>query len=111
MKKRIYRHRDHGKRHNTPSPNNQVIAAHLEQLLTPAIFNQQAYYRQLGLRDRILNLSLMVAAVLTLIWRQVPSPAGIFSSFRKRRFTLVSGYESSSTILIRKIIIISSPAV
>ncbi|MFB2979110.1 hypothetical protein [Microseira sp. BLCC-F43] len=41
MKKRIYRHRDHGKRHNTPSPNNQVIAAHLEQLLTPAIFNQQ----------------------------------------------------------------------
>jgi hypothetical protein len=73
MKKRIYRHRDHGKRHNTPSPNNQVIAAHLEQLLTPAIFNQQAYYRQLGLRDRILNLSLMVAAVLTLLWRQVPS--------------------------------------
>ena len=73
MKKRIYRHQDHGKRHNTPSPNNQVIAAHLEQLLTPAIFNQQAYYRQLGLRDRILNLSLMVAAVLTLLWRQVPS--------------------------------------
>ncbi|HAG81210.1 MAG TPA: IS4 family transposase [Cyanobacteria bacterium UBA12227] len=73
MKKRIYRHRDHGKRHNTPSPNNQVIAEHLEQLLTPAIFTQQAYYRQLGLRDRILNLSLMVAAVLTLLWRQVPS--------------------------------------
>jgi hypothetical protein len=73
MKKRINRHPDHGKRHNTPSPNNQVIAAHLEELLTPAIFNQQAYYRQLGLRNRLLNLSLMVAAVLTLIWRQVPS--------------------------------------
>jgi hypothetical protein len=26
----------------------------------------------LGYRDRILNLSLMVAAVLTLLWRQVP---------------------------------------
>lgn len=73
MKKRINRHPDHAKRHNTPSPNNQVIAAHLEELLTPAIFNQQAYYRQLGLRNRLLNLSLMVAAVLTLIWRQVPS--------------------------------------
>ena len=73
MKKRVNRHPDHAKRHNTPSPNNQVIAAHLEELLTPAIFNQQAYYRQLGLRNRILNLSLMVAAVLTLLWRQVPS--------------------------------------
>jgi len=40
-------------------------------LLTPAITAQQAYYRQLGLRARILNLPLMVAAVLTLLWRQV----------------------------------------
>jgi len=48
MKKRILRHPDHGKRHNTPSPNNQVIAAHLEELLTPAIFNQQAYLNNSG---------------------------------------------------------------
>ncbi|MBD2451615.1 hypothetical protein H6G76_31755 [Nostoc sp. FACHB-152] len=41
-------------------------------LLTPAIFAQQKYYKQLGLRDRVLNLSLMVAVVLTLLWRQVP---------------------------------------
>jgi hypothetical protein len=41
--------------------------------LTPAITAQQKYYKQLGLRDRVLNLSLMVAAVLTLLWRQVPS--------------------------------------
>jgi hypothetical protein len=44
----------------------------LRIVLTPAIFAQQKYYKQLGLRDRILNLSLMVAAVLTLLWRQVP---------------------------------------
>lgn len=42
-------------------------------LLTPAISAQQKYYKQLGLRDRIINLSLMVAAVLTILWRQVPS--------------------------------------
>lgn len=48
------------------------LTLQLEALLTPAIFAQQGYYRQLGLRDRILNLSLMVAAVLTLLWRQVP---------------------------------------
>ncbi len=73
MPKRTNRNPDHVQRHNTPSQNNEAIAHHLETLLTPAIFAQQAYYSQLGLRDRLLNLSLMVAAVLTLVWRQVPS--------------------------------------
>lgn len=54
------------------SLDNEAIANQLEALLTPAITAQQAYYRQLGLRDRILNLPLMVAAVLTLLWREVP---------------------------------------
>lgn len=49
----------------------EVIASQLEALLTPAITAQENYYRQLGLRDRILNLPLMVAAVLTLLWRDV----------------------------------------
>lgn len=66
------RNPDHLKRHNTPTINSEVIAQHLQALLTPAIAAQQKYYKQLGLRDRILNLSLMVAAVLTLLWRQVP---------------------------------------
>ncbi|WP_264196638.1 hypothetical protein [Microseira wollei] len=40
MKKRILRHPDHGKRHNTPSPNNQVIAAHLELIAAVPTFLQ-----------------------------------------------------------------------
>jgi len=59
------RNSDHAQRHNTPTIDNEAIANHLEALLTPAIFAQQKYYKQLGLRDRVLNLSLMVAAVLT----------------------------------------------
>ncbi|MFS0520196.1 IS4 family transposase, partial [Nostoc sp. UIC 10607] len=56
-----------------PAPENEVIAARMEELLTPLVYNQLSYYQQLGLRDRILGLPLMVAAVLTLLWRQVPS--------------------------------------
>jgi len=56
-----------------PQPDNDAITKHLQDLLSPAIYAQSAYYRSLGLRERILNLTLMVAAVLTLIWRQVPS--------------------------------------
>ncbi len=72
MAKRTHRNPDHVKKHTRPSPNNEEIANQLEALLTPAIFAQEAYYRQLGLRERILNLPLMVAVVLTLLWRQVP---------------------------------------
>lgn len=72
MPKRTHRNPDYVQRHNRPSPNNEAIANQLEALLTPAITAQQAYYRQLGLRERILNLPLMVAVVLTLLWRQVP---------------------------------------
>lgn len=72
MPKRPKQNSDHAHKHNTPTIDNEAIAKHLEALLTPAVFAQQKYYKQLGLRDRVLNLSLMVAAVLTLLWRQVP---------------------------------------
>jgi hypothetical protein len=72
MPKRPKQNSDHAQRHNTPTIDNVAISNQLKTLLTPAIANQQKYYKQLGLRDRILNLSLMVAVVLTLLWRQVP---------------------------------------
>ena len=56
-----------------PSVDNAEVEFRLKALLTPVVWQQMAYYRQLGLRDRILNLPLMVALVLTLVWRQVPS--------------------------------------
>jgi len=53
--------------------NNEEIENRLRELLAPAVLGQMAYYRQLGMRSRILTLPLMVAAILTLLWRQVPS--------------------------------------
>jgi hypothetical protein len=70
---RYSRNPDHIRRRTVPAPSNPAIAAHLEQLLSPAVYAQQAYYRSLGLRDRILTLPLMVAAIVTLLWQQVPS--------------------------------------
>jgi Transposase DDE domain len=63
--------RDHARQQQRPMMEDEIIAAQLEQLVTPAVLAQEKYYRQLGMRDRILNLPLMVAAVLTLIWRDV----------------------------------------
>jgi hypothetical protein len=63
--------RDHAQKMQRPMMEDEVIANQIEALLTPAITAQENYYRQLGLRDRILNLPFMVAAVLTLLWRDV----------------------------------------
>ncbi|WPF90390.1 IS4 family transposase [Cyanobacterium aponinum AL20118] len=52
---------------------NDAIVSHLSELLTPSIFAQQSLFRDLGMRNRVLNLSLMTAAILTLLWRNVPS--------------------------------------
>jgi hypothetical protein len=64
--------RDHAKKTQRPMVEDRVIAEHLTALLTPVITSQSGFFRELGLRDRILTLPLMVAAVLTLLWRDVP---------------------------------------
>ena len=58
--------RYHAKKKNSLQLENKAITSWLDNLLTPAIAAQKSYYRRLELRDRILNLLLMVAAVLLL---------------------------------------------
>ena len=58
---------------NQPHIDNEVVQQRLQDLLSPAVYSQADYYRQLGLRARILTLPVMMAAVLALVWRQVPS--------------------------------------
>lgn len=67
------RNADHVRRLNRPSENNDVIEARLKELLTPSILNKQWLAPWHGLRNRILTLPVMVSALLTLLWRQVPS--------------------------------------
>ncbi len=67
MPKRQKQNSDHAHKYNTPTIDNEAISQQLEALLTPIIFAQQRYYKQLECRDRILNLSFMVAAVLRFI--------------------------------------------
>ena len=64
---------DHVRRRNQPSVRNEAIEERLSELVKPAVFSQLNYYKALGMRDRILTLPLMIATVLTILWRQVPS--------------------------------------
>ena len=67
------RNPDHVRRVNVPGSQDEIIQKQFEELLSPAIYAQSAFYRSLDLRDRILNLPLMIAAILAMLWRQIPS--------------------------------------
>ena len=62
--------RDRSKRPTVAPPDEQLVER-LTEIVHPATLAQLDYYRQLGLRERILTLPVMVALVLSLIWRQV----------------------------------------
>lgn len=62
--------RDRSKRPNVAPPDEQ-IAARLTEIVHPATLAQVAFFHRLGLRERILNLPVMVALVLSMVWRQI----------------------------------------
>jgi hypothetical protein len=64
--------RDRIKRPPTMPPDEQ-IEARLTELIHPATLRQVAHFQRLGLRERTLTLPIMVALVLSMIWRQIPS--------------------------------------
>jgi hypothetical protein len=47
------------------------VEQRLTELIHPATFEQMAHYQRLGLRQRTLTLPVMVAFVLSLLWRQM----------------------------------------
>jgi hypothetical protein len=64
--------RDRSKRPNSAPPD-AVVEGRLDELVSPAVYAQVDLYHALGLRERTLTLPIMVAFVLSLIWRQLGS--------------------------------------
>ena len=64
--------RDQTKRPNAAPPDEKVEAL-LREVIQPATLSQVAHFHQLGLRERTLTLPVMVAFVLSLLWRHIGS--------------------------------------
>ena len=77
MSKKVYRpvilKRDHARPRNQPCLSDAAVAARISDVVSPQTFALVRQYHTLGLRTRILTLPVMLAFVLALIWRQVPS--------------------------------------
>jgi hypothetical protein len=59
--------------HQSVPPPPALVEERIAEVIHPATFNQVAYYQSLGMRARTLTLPVMVAFVLSLLWRQMGS--------------------------------------
>jgi hypothetical protein len=76
---------DRSKRLNS-TPLDPEMTQHLTELIHPVTLGQVAHFHQLGLRERLLTLPVMVALVLTMIWRQEGSPTELVRMLRQEGF-------------------------
>lgn len=63
---------DHARQRQVPAPSDPELDQRLHAFVKPAVDQELAYYHELGLRDRVLNLPVMVAVVLAMLWRRLP---------------------------------------
>ena len=96
------RNPDHVRRRNRPGPDNEVVAERLEELVLLAVVGQLAYFRSLGLRDCILSLPVMVATMLTLLRRQVPSVCELARGLAREKFLWAPQVKVSQQALAKR---------
>ena len=94
--------RDRSKR-PTVAPSAPQVEARLAELIQPATFAQVASFQALGLRQRILTLPLMMAFVLSLIWRHLGSVAEATRVLRQEGFLWVEPTQVSSQALTERL--------
>jgi hypothetical protein len=94
--------RDRSKRPPVAPPD-PVVAARLAELIHPATLAQLDHFRALGLRERALTLPVMVALVLSMVWRQVGSVATLLRLLNQEGFLWTSPVQVSEQALSQRL--------
>ncbi len=94
--------RDRSKR-PTVAPSAPQVESRLSELIQPATFAQVASFQQMGLRQRILTLPVMMAFVLSLIWRHLGSVAEATRVLRQEGFLWVEPTQVSSQAVTERL--------
>src|SRR5215210_1207657 len=85
------------------APPDPVIATHLTEVIHPATLAQVDHFRSLGLRERVLTLPVMVALVLSMIWRQIGSVATLLRLLNAEGFLWTSPVQVSEQALSQRL--------
>jgi hypothetical protein len=95
--------RDRSKRPTVAPPPEQV-EQQLTALIHPATLAQLAHFHQLGLRARLLTLPVMVALVLSMLWRQIGSVQELVLLLGSEGFLWTSPVQVSQQALSQRLL-------
>lgn len=95
--------RDRSKRPTVAPPDAQM-AQHLTALIHPATLAQLAHFHDLGLRARLLTLPVMVALVLSMLWRQIGSVHELARLLQREGFLWTSPVRVSQQALSQRLL-------
>src|SRR5712692_1359757 len=95
--------RDRSKR-PTVAPPDEQMAQHLTALIHPATLTQLVHYHELGLRARLLTLPVMVALVLSMLWRQIGSVHELVRVLQREGFLWTSPVQVSQQALSQRLL-------
>jgi hypothetical protein len=93
---------DRTKRLNS-MPLDSQVSEQLTQMIHPQTLGQVAHFHQLGLRERVLTLPVMVALVLTMIWRQIGSATELVRLLRQEGFLWCSPVQVTEQALSQRL--------
>ena len=93
---------DFRRRTNVPMPENEQIEQRLLEVLTPAMFSPQRIREWRG-RNRLLTLPVMVAVVLTLVWRQIASISELVRVLAKEGVMWIKALEVTQQALSKRL--------
>jgi hypothetical protein len=93
---------DRSKRLNS-MPLAPQVTEELTQIVHPQTLAQVAHFQRLGLRERVLTLPVMVALVLTMIWRQIGSASELVRLLRQEGFLWCSPVQVSEQALSQRL--------
>jgi Transposase DDE domain len=85
------------------TPLDEQTEQYLTEVVHPATLNQVAHFHRLGLRQRVLTLPVMVALVLTMIWRQIGSVTTLVRMLRDEGFLWSSPLQVSEQALSQRL--------
>ncbi len=80
------------------------MAQHLTDLIHPATLGQLAHFHELGLRARLLSLPVMVALVLSMLWRQIGSVHELVRVLQREGFLWISPVQVSQQALSQRLL-------
>ena len=85
------------------APLSGPVAQGLTEVIHPATLAQVAHFHQLGLRERVLTLPVMVALVVTMLWRQIPAGCELVRLLATEGFLWISPLPVSEQALSQRL--------